>query len=70
MQTTKMMYYPFVQPPRSVLWQALLYWDALTSISPVYGYQFGRDLEALQDLGLYQPTHADDLSGGAHACPS
>lgn len=57
----KMMYYPFVQPPRPVIWQALLYWDALTSISPEDGYQFEGDLIALRDLGLYQPAHADDL---------
>ena len=50
MQTTKMMYYPFVHPPRPVLWQALLYWDSLTSISPESGYQFGPELEALRDL--------------------
>lgn len=57
----KMMYYPFVHPPRPVLWQALLYWDELTSIAPEAGYQFRRDLVVLRDLGLYQPTHADDL---------
>ncbi len=67
MQTMKMMYYPFVHPPRPVLWQALLYWDALTSISPESGYKFGRDLEALRDLGLYQPAHADDLPSRALA---
>jgi hypothetical protein len=61
----KMMYYPFVHPPRPVLWQALLYWDALTSISPQAGYQFGADLIALRDLGLYQPTYADDLPSRA-----
>jgi hypothetical protein len=66
-QTVKMMYYPFVHPPRPVLWQALLYWDALTSISPEDGYQFGADLESLRDLELYQPTHADDLPFQAHA---
>jgi hypothetical protein len=33
-QTMTMMYCPFVHPPRAVLWQALLYWDELTSISP------------------------------------
>lgn len=57
----KMMYYPFVHPPRLVLWQALLYWDAVTSISPEHGYQLRRELEVLSDLGLYQPAHADDL---------
>ncbi len=31
MQKMTMMYYPFVHPPRPVLWQALLYWDALTT---------------------------------------
>jgi hypothetical protein len=62
-----MMYYPFVHPPRPVLWQALLYWDALTSISPEDGYQFGSELEALRDLGLYQPSHADDLPLQAHS---
>lgn len=66
-QAMKMMYYPFVHPPRPVLWQALLYWDALTSISPESGYRFGRDLETLRDLELYQPTHADDLPLHAHA---
>ena len=44
MQAMKMMYYPFVHPPRPVLWQALLYWDELTSISPEDGYRFKRDL--------------------------
>ena len=67
MQTMKMMYYPFVHPPRPVLWQALLYWDELTSISPQSGYQFGSDLKGLQDLGLYKPTHPDDLPSSAHA---
>ena len=66
---TTMMYYPFVHPPRPVLWQALLYWDNLTSISPVdgYQYQFGSELTGLQDLGLYRPTHADDLPPAALA---
>ena len=54
MQPVKMMYYPFVHPPRPVLWQALLYWDELT-VSPEDGCQFGRDLLVLKDLGLYQP---------------
>lgn len=63
----KMMYYPFVQPPRPVIWQALLYWDALTSISPEADYQFEADLLALRDLGLYQPSHADDLPPRARA---
>ena len=65
MQTMKMMYYPFVHPPRPVIWQALLYWDALTSISPEGGYQFRPDLEALMDLGLYRPSHPDDLPSRA-----
>jgi hypothetical protein len=60
-QKMTMMYYPFVNPPRAVLWQALLYWDELTSISPEAGYQFRHDLVVLRDLGLYQPAHADDL---------
>ncbi|MGH3503784.1 MAG: hypothetical protein ACRDQA_23250 [Nocardioidaceae bacterium] len=67
MQTMKMMYYPFVHPPRPVLWQALLYWDELTSIAPEAGYQFMRDLAALRDLGLYRPTHADALPPQARA---
>jgi hypothetical protein len=67
MQKMTMMYYPFVHPPRPVLWQALLYWDALTSISPQSGYVFGRDLMTLQDLELYRPTHADDLPEPAWA---
>jgi hypothetical protein len=66
-QTMKMMYYPFVHPPRPVLWQALLYWDKLTSITPEDGYQFRHDLMVLRDLGLYQPTHADDLPPRARA---
>lgn len=63
----KMMYYPFVNPPRPVLWQALLYWDELTSISPEAGYQFRPDLVVLRDRGLYQPTYADDLPPRARA---
>jgi hypothetical protein len=66
-QAMKMMYYPFVHPPRPVLWQALLYWDELTSISPEAGYQFRHDLVVLRDLGLYRPTHADDLPPQARA---
>jgi hypothetical protein len=66
-QKMKMMYYPFVHPPRPVLWQALLYWDELTSITPEDGYQFRHDLVVLRDLGLYQPTHADDLPARARA---
>lgn len=63
------MYYPFVHPPRPVLWQALLYWDNLTSIAPVegYQYQFGPELTALEDLGLYRAAHADDLPSRALA---
>jgi len=57
----KMMYYPFVHPPRPVLWQALLYWDELTSIAPAHGYDAWKELEALRESGLYQPTYVDDL---------
>jgi hypothetical protein len=60
-----MMYYPFVHPPRPVLWQALLYWDELTSVAPQGGYELGLDLEVLQDRGLYRPTYADDLPRSA-----
>jgi hypothetical protein len=56
-----------VHPPRPVLWQALLYWDELTSISPRRGYEFGHDLKALRDLKLYRPAHADDLPSQALA---
>lgn len=66
-QAAKMMYYPFVHPPRAVLWQALLYWDELTSITPEDGYEIGPELEVLRDRGLYRPTHADDLPWAAHA---
>jgi hypothetical protein len=62
-----MMYYPFVHPPRPVLWQALLYWDELTSIAPVDGYRFRHDLVVLEDLELYRPSHAGDLPERAHA---
>ena len=61
---TTMMYYPFVDPPRPVLWQALLYWDKSSPASlPLTGnqYQFGPELTGLQDVGFYRPTHADDL---------
>lgn len=64
---TKMMYYPFVHPPKPVLWQALLYWDAVTSVAPQGGYQFGRDLEVLTDVGLYLPARADELPGHARS---
>lgn len=63
----KMMYYPFTHPPRAVLWQALLYWDELTSITPEGGYKFRHDLMVLRDLGLYRPSHADDLPPRARA---
>ena len=66
-QPMTMMYYPCVHPPRAVLWQALLYWDELTSISPEAGYQFSHDLLVLRDRGLYRPSHPDDLPPRARA---
>jgi hypothetical protein len=69
MQSMKMMYYPFVHPPRPVLWQALLYWDKLTSIAPEDRYRFRPDLVILRDHGFYQPTHADDLPPQARVEP-
>jgi hypothetical protein len=67
MQPIKMMYYPFVHAPRPVLWQALLYWDELTSICPEDGYLFRHDLTVFRDRGLYEPTYADDLPPPARA---
>jgi hypothetical protein len=61
-----MMYYPFVHPPRPVLWQALLYWDELTSIAPSDGYRDWGELKALQESGIYRPTYADDLPRSAY----
>jgi hypothetical protein len=56
----RMLYYPFVTPPRPVLLQALLYWDELSSIVPVtQGIR-----PELQRLGeFYTPVSVDDALG-------
>jgi hypothetical protein len=54
-----MLYYPFVQPPRDVLAQAVLYWDQMGSMVPSF-YETPNYLRDLEDRGLYQPLHVDD----------
>jgi hypothetical protein len=53
-----LLYYPNVNPPRAVAWQALLYWDELATIVPP-GYDFKQRLpsgalavDALAERGL------------------
>jgi uncharacterized protein DUF6236 len=56
----RMLYYPYVNPPHSVLLQALLYWDELSSIVPVSDSV----RPSLRDLGeFYRPLSVDDAVG-------
>ena len=49
-----MLYYPFVQPPRDVLAEGILYWDRIGSIVPRH-YDFPDYLRRIADQGLYSP---------------
>ncbi len=53
-----MLYYPFVQPPRDVLAQGVLYWDQIGSIVPS-DYYLPDYLRHVADHGLYVPLEAD-----------
>ncbi|GAA0989134.1 hypothetical protein ENKNEFLB_02868 [Nocardioides aquaticus] len=54
-----MLYYPFVQPPRDVLAQGVLYWDQMGSIVPKH-YQLPDYLQQISDRGLYRPLSVDE----------
>src|SRR3954468_825340 len=64
MQT--LLYYPYVNPPSVVVWQGLLYWDGIASITPP-DYQVTRNLTgrtAVEDLAardLYSPIRLDQI---------
>jgi hypothetical protein len=53
-----MLYYPFVQPPRDVLAQGILYWDRMGSMVPSF-YDLPAHLKQVADRGLYQPLDVD-----------
>jgi hypothetical protein len=53
-----MLYYPFIQPPRDVLAQGVLYWDRLGTIVPEH-YVLPPQLERIRENGLYEPLEAD-----------
>jgi hypothetical protein len=57
----EMLYYPLVHPPQRTVFQAVLYWDRLTSMVPEVhqgfeAYVLRPDLAALEDAGLYRRT--------------
>ncbi|MFE0948057.1 hypothetical protein [Streptomyces mutabilis] len=53
-----MLYYPEIEPPRSALYQGLLYWDGVASLIPDYPdgrrFEIPDPLKRLQDRGLYR----------------
>jgi Family of unknown function (DUF6236) len=57
----QMLYYPGSTPPEEALFQAVLYWDSLSTISPYDWRRYaerterGRILLELADRGLYEP---------------
>lgn len=53
-----MLYYPFVQPPRDVLAQGILYWDRIGTIVPER-YVLPPQLERVRAHGIYEPLEAD-----------
>jgi hypothetical protein len=57
-----MLYYPGTIPPEPVVYQAVLYWDFLSTIAPVeYEPVPGDTLHQIRDAGLYEPLnlHSD-----------
>lgn len=58
-----MLYYPTLNPPTPVLYQALLYWDRLATIVPA-GYERYLDgrVRQVRDAGLYQPVSAAEVA--------
>ncbi|MGW4364665.1 DUF6236 family protein [Nocardia takedensis] len=70
----EMLYYPRIKPPKSVIYQALLYWDAVSSfVPPAPGEGNGPDLglldpdmHYLREIGIYRPRVAGGLPIGPH----
>jgi hypothetical protein len=54
-----MLYYPFVQPPRDLVAQGVLYWDQIGSIVP-REYDLPDHLRRLMGSALYHPVYLDD----------
>ncbi|WP_328993937.1 hypothetical protein OG394_06140 [Kribbella sp. NBC_01245] len=70
--TYTMLFYPLVHPPKLTLFEAVLYWDGLTSLVPTnvnYFSAFGNsnELGLLRDEGIYTPTLLDDNLPGYDA---
>lgn len=65
----QMLYYPGSTPPEEALFQAVLYWDSLATISPRDWQHYaerserGRVLLELADRGLYEPISLFNVSG-------
>lgn len=60
----RLLYYPLVNPPTPVVWQGLLYWDGVASITPQEGDYFQPLLRSLSDTPLYVPLDTDSLERG------
>lgn len=57
----RLLYYPLVNPPTPIVWQGLLYWDGIASITPQEGNYFQPLLRELHDMSLYRAFEADNL---------
>jgi len=54
-----MLYYPYINAPTPVLYQALLYWDELaTVVPPDYEGLLDEPMRWVSDAGLYRPIEA------------
>lgn len=63
-----LLYYPTINMPVEVLYQGLLYWDRVGSVTPPdYGRLLSRELRCAEDAGLYeaQQLSGDDLTAVA-----
>ena len=56
-----MLYYPLINPPPSLLCQAVAYWDVIATITP-YDYLdlLSEDLRRIDAAGLYRPVREPD----------
>jgi Family of unknown function (DUF6236) len=57
----RLLYYPLVNPPMPIVWQGLLYWDGIASITPHGGDHVQPLLRELRDTALYEPFDADSF---------
>lgn len=57
-----MLYYPYVQPPRDIIAQGVLYWDQMGSIVPA-GYELPTHLKQVAERGLYHPLTVEQYVG-------